>query len=131
MSTGSMKNEVSILEREPGPDDADKYGFVDAYDEDQNKWVKRNWFEYPQHPRYSEEDRAIIRKRFPFWIPRKGKESKQYTIKVPLVSASGWQLWTTEADSSEEALKRHKDGESKLRRQEMEDYEEGEPEVLK
>lgn len=53
----------------PTPADANEDGFVLAWDTEQKMWVPRFYFDSPNHPEWSKEERASIRKRYPKWKP--------------------------------------------------------------
>jgi hypothetical protein len=62
-----VNEETSILVREPGKDDANKLGFVEVWDADYNKWIRRFWFDFAGHPSWTEPQRIEIRRRYPKW----------------------------------------------------------------
>lgn len=59
---------------DPKKSDADKDGYVLAWDIDTQSWVKRLWFDFSSHPEWSEEDRKEIQRRYPTWKPIDSKQ---------------------------------------------------------
>lgn len=55
----------------------------------------------------------------------------EYTIQTKVLAVSGYQFWTVEADSEEEALQKFNDGDGDHEREEIEVIEVGEPVILK
>lgn len=67
---------ILVTERCPTKDESLE-GFVEVWDVDQNQWVKRTYYDFPNHPEWTDAQRAEIERRFPLWRPI------MQTIKAP------------------------------------------------
>ncbi len=55
---------------------------------------------------------------------------KKYTLRTEVLAARGWQTWTVEAESEEEAIRLHDEGMDELEDEEIEVHELGKPKVI-